>query len=128
LIISIDYKKNLFGKYHVYGCSGTKKYNLNPLELANEMMNEGAGELLLTSIDREGTWKGFDVQLTKQITESINLPVIANGGAGSVEDIVDVVRNGGASAVALGSMVVYQAKDMGVLINFPDREVLAEKI
>lgn len=128
LIISIDYKKNLFGKYHVYGYSGTKKYSFTPLELANEMMNEGAGELLLTSIDREGTWKGFDVQLTKQITESINLPVIANGGAGNVEDIVDVVHNGGASAVALGSMVVYQAKDMGVLINFPDREVLAEKI
>jgi cyclase len=128
LIVSIDYKKNLFGKYHVYGLSGTKNYKVHPLEWAKEVKKYGCGEIMLTSIDREGTWKGFDVELTKQVTEKVNLPVIANGGAGCIDDIVEVVVNGGASAVALGSMVVYQAKDMGVLINFPDRELLSQRI
>lgn len=128
LIVSIDYKKNIFGKYHVYGYSGTKNFKMHPLEWANEVKSSGAGEILLTSIDREGTWKGFDVDITKQITEKVNLPVIANGGAGNIEDIVEVVNEGGASAVALGSMVVYQAKDMGVLINFPDRKLLYNRI
>jgi cyclase len=128
LIISIDYKKNIFGKYHVYGFSGTKNYKIHPVEWAKEVKEYGAGEILLTSIDREGTWKGYDVELTKQVTEKVNLPVIANGGAGSIEDIVEVVKDGGASAVALGSMVVYQAKDMGVLINFPDRGLLSNRI
>jgi cyclase len=128
LIVSIDYKKNIFGKYQIYGRSGTKNYKLHPVEWAKEIKEYGAGEILLTSIDREGTWKGFDVELTKQVTEKVNLPVIANGGAGNIEDIVEVVNSGGASAVALGSMVVYQAKDMGVLVNFPDREILSKRI
>ncbi len=128
LIISIDYKKNIFGKYQVYGLSGNKNYKKHPVEWANEVKDYGAGEILLTSIDKEGTWKGFDVELTKQVTDTVNLPVIANGGAGSIDDIVEVVHKGGASAVALGSMVVYQAKDMGVLINFPDRGILSDRI
>jgi cyclase len=128
LIISIDYKKNIFGKYQVYGFSGTRNYKIHPVEWAKEVKEYGAGEILLTSIDREGTWKGYDVELTKQVTDKVNLPVISNGGAGSIDDIVEVVKDGGASAVALGSMVVYQAKDMGVLINFPDRELLSNRI
>lgn len=128
VIVSIDYKKNIFGKYHVFGYSGTKNFKLHPVEWANEVRNLGAGEILLTSIDKEGTWKGFDVELTRQVTLKVNLPVIANGGAGNVDDIADVVNKGGASAVALGSMVVYQAKDMGVLINFPDRKILSDRI
>ena len=128
LIISVDYRKNLFGKYQVFGNSGNKNYKMHPVEWASEVMNLGAGEILLTSIDREGTWKGFDVELTKLVTDKVKLPVIANGGAGSIDDIADVVNNGGASAVALGSMVVYQAKDMGVLINFPDRELISGKL
>jgi len=128
LIISIDYKKNIFGKYQVYGLSGTKNFKIHPVDWAREIKESGAGEILLTSIDREGTWKGYDVELTKQVTEKVNLPVIANGGAGNIDDIADVVNNGGASAVALGSMVVYQAKDMGVLINFPDRELLSKRL
>lgn len=128
VIVSIDYKKNIFGKYQAYGNSGNKNYKIHPVEWATDAMNLGAGEILLTSIDKEGTWKGFDVELTKQVTEKVKLPVIANGGAGRVDDIADIVNKGGASAVALGSMVVYQAKDMGVLINFPDRELLSDRI
>lgn len=128
LIIAIDYKKNIFGRYQVYGLSGERNYKKNPVDWANEVKDYGAGEVMLTSIDREGTWNGFDLELTKQVTDKIVLPVIVNGGAGSINDIVDAVKIGGASAVALGSLVVYQAKNMGVLINFPDRKLLMNRL
>jgi len=92
------------------------------------MEDEGAGELLLTSIDREGTWTGFDAELTREVADAVRIPVIAHGGAGSVDHIVDVVRSSGASAVALGNMVVYQKQGMGVLVNFPDRAVLLPRL
>ena len=107
---------------------GTKKTGLNPIEWAIELENKGAGELLITSMDRDGTWEGYDTDLIKNITDTVNIPVIANGGAGCVEDIGKVVKEGGASAVALGSMVVYQQKDMGVLVNYPDKKELIKAI
>lgn len=124
IIASIDIKKNFWGKYEVLGTSGTKKTKLNYVEWAQELERLGAGELLITSIDREGTWKGYDVDLVRKITDSVNLPVIANGGAGNIDHIGQVVKQGNASAVALGSMVVYQGQDLGVLVNFPDRQLL----
>jgi len=128
VIGAIDIKKNLFGKYEVFSNSGSKKMKKNPVEWAIELEKKGAGELLITSIDREGTWKGYDIALIKSITEAVNIPVIANGGASGITDIVEVVKNGGASAAALGSMVVYQQKGLGVLINFPDKIILEEKL
>lgn len=91
-----------------------------------EVEKRGAGEILLTSIDREGTWKGFDLELVKRITDTVSIPVIAHGGAGKVEHIGEVVKLANASAVALGSMVVFQKKNMGVLVNFPHHEQLSE--
>jgi len=127
IIGSIDVKKNIWGNYQIYSYDGTKKTKLDPVEWAVELETKGVGELLITSMDRDGTWKGYDIELIKMITDEVNVPVIANGGAGSVEDISMVV-NAGASAVALGSMVVYQQKDMGVLVNFPDKNNLKEVI
>ncbi|OJJ19315.1 imidazole glycerol phosphate synthase subunit HisF [marine bacterium AO1-C] len=124
IIASIDIKKNFWGKYEVLGVSGTKKTKLHYIEWAQQLEKLGAGELLITSIDREGTWKGYDVELIKKISDNVNLPVIANGGAGNLEHIKSVVKQGSASAVALGSMVVYQGQDLGVLVNFPDRKAL----
>jgi len=120
VIIAIDVRKSFLGKYQVFGLSGTKNEKKHPTEWAKEVQERGAGEILLTSIDREGTWKGFDIELTAQVASTVSIPVIAHGGAGSVEQIGEIVRRGLASAVALGSMVVYQKKDMGVLVNFPD--------
>ena len=128
VIGSIDVKKNIWGKYHVYINNGTEKIAVDVVEWAQEMVAKGIGELLITSIDRDGTWEGYDVNLIKKITSAVNVPVIANGGAGSVEHIKDAVKNGHASAVALGSMVVYQKKGMGVLVNFPDKRELSEII
>jgi imidazole glycerol-phosphate synthase subunit HisF len=126
VIASIDVKKNAFGKYQVYKNNGTQKTNIEPLEWAITLQNNGAGEILLTSINRDGSWEGFDLNLVKMITSAVRIPVIANGGAGNIDHIVDVVKKAGASAVALGSMVVYQAKGMGVLVNFPDKHKLKD--
>jgi len=124
VVASIDVKKNLFGKYEVWSHSGKKNTKKNPVEWAQELQEKGAGEILLTSIDREGTWSGFDTALVKRVTDSVSVPVIAHGGAGNLDHIKEVVHNANASAVALGSMVVFQQKGMGVLVNFPDHKKL----
>ncbi|MGZ5218806.1 MAG: AglZ/HisF2 family acetamidino modification protein [Chitinophagaceae bacterium] len=126
VVISIDVKKSFLGKYEVFSSSGTVNQKLKPVEWMLRVEELGAGEILLTSIDREGSWKGFDIELVKQVAEAASIPVIAHGGASSIEDIGTVVKEGKASAVALGSMVVYQQKGMGVLVNFPDKEKLEQ--
>jgi cyclase len=123
----IDVKKSLFGKQEVVSNSATTKHKFTPEAWAQELVKAGVGEIMVTSVDAEGTWEGIDVALIKRITDSVNVPVIAHGGAGNAEHLKNAVRNGGASAVAMGSMVVYQKKDFGVLINFPDKKIL-EKI
>jgi cyclase len=128
VIASVDVKKNLFGKYHVCSHAGTKMHKKDPVEWIKVLEGWGVGEILLNNIDREGTWSGFDIDLIKKVASSTILPVIAQGGAGSVSDIGKAVKEGTASAVALGSMVVFQAREMGVLINFPDRTILNKTI
>lgn len=128
VVVAIDVKKNFWGKYEAFGLSGTHNFKIDPAAWAKEAETRGAGEILLTSIDREGTWKGFDLELTKKVVEATNLPVIAHGGAGSVQHIHEVVKHARIQAVALGSMVVYQAKDFGVLVNFPDRQLLEKAL
>jgi len=125
---SIDVKKNFWGNYEVWSHSGKRNTKKDPVSWAQELEKLGAGEILLTSIDREGTWSGFDLQLTQKIADAVNVPVIASGGAGSLIHIKEVVSEGRASSVALGSMVVYQQKGMGVLVNFPDYDELQSMI
>lgn len=131
IIGSIDIKRNFLGGYHAFVNDGQEKTKLNPVEWAVELENLGAGELLITSMDKDGTWEGYDTEIIKKITNSVKIPVIANGGAGTIQHIGDVVKRGNVSAAAVGSMVVYQKKGMGVLVNFPDKmklnEVLFEK-
>jgi cyclase len=119
IIGSIDVRRNLFGKYQVYTCDGTIKTNLDPIAWARELESLGAGELLFTSMDRDGSWKGYDLEILKKITDTVSIPVIANGGAGEQQHLEEAVNQAGVSALAVGSMVVYQAKGLGVLVNFP---------
>jgi len=125
VIIAIDVKKNFLGKYQVFGSSATRNQKKHPVQWAQEVQARGAGEILLTSVDREGTWKGFDIELTAQVSKTVSVPVIAHGGAGTVQHIGEVVKQAHASAVAVGSMVVFQKKGMGVLVNFPDQGELS---
>lgn len=126
IIISMDVKQNIFGKYRFCTHSGTKASKIGVIEYVKMVEKSGAGEILLNSIDRDGTWVGFDINLINMVTDVVNIPVIALGGAGNLSDISEVVYRGGASAVALGSMAVYQGKNLGVLVNFPSREKLIE--
>jgi imidazole glycerol-phosphate synthase subunit HisF len=128
VVIAVDVRKSFWGKYEVFGVSGTVNHKKNPVDWVKEMEDRGAGEILLTSIDREGTWKGLDLDLIKKITDITSLPVIAHGGAGNVQHIAEAVKTAHASAVALGSMVVYQKQGLGVLVSFPDKQVLEELI
>jgi cyclase len=124
IVVSMDVKKNIWGNYHIYSHSGQKDTKIDPVTYAIKMSEMGAGEIFVNSIDRDGTWEGYDVTLVKKITSVVNIPVIACGGAGNVHHMAQVVHEGGASAVAAGSMVMYQKKGMGVLINFPERKEL----
>ncbi len=126
VVVSIDVKRSFFGKNQCYSLSGSVRYKKDPVDWALEVENLGAGEILLTSIDNEGTWNGFNMEIVSAITNAVSIPVIANGGGGSLEHISKVVKEANASAVALGSMVVYQKKGMGVLVNFPDEKKLRE--
>lgn len=118
VVCAIDVKKNLFGKYKVYSHSGTKSTNWFPVEWAKELEANGAGEILLNCIENDGTWGGYDLGITQQVAHAIGIPLIACGGAGNTGDFGKAVQ-AGASAVAAGSMFVYQKKGMGVLISFP---------
>lgn len=120
ILATFDVKKTLFSnKYKVFTHSGNKytKYTIEEaIQLANEI---GVGEIIVNNIDKEGTWQGFDINLISQAVACTEVPVVALGGAGSISDISKVVKEGNASAVALGSMSVFQSKGMGVLIKFP---------
>jgi imidazole glycerol-phosphate synthase subunit HisF len=128
IIASIDAKKNIWQKYEVVSCNGKKKTGHDPVEWAKKMEETGAGEILLTSVERDGTWEGYDLDLIRRVSQIVTIPVIANGGAGSLEDIRNAVKTAGASAVAIGSMVVYQKKDLGVLVNFPSKKELIKTL
>jgi cyclase len=124
VVASIDVKKNFWGNYEVWSHAGKINTKKNPVKWAAELEQLGAGEILLTSIDREGSWSGFDVQLTRKVADAVNIPVIAHGGCGQLSHIKEVLKDGHSSAVAIGSMVVYQQKAMGVLVNFPNKNEL----
>lgn len=124
VIVSIDVKKKLLGGETVKNMGGSVNTYLDPVVWARKAEKLGAGEILLTSIDSEGSWQGFDVESVAEVASAVNIPLIAHGGAGSMDDIAKVITEAKASAVGLGSMVVFQKKGMGVLVNFPDKEIL----
>lgn len=119
VVAAIDVGQSIFGRRSCYSVSGRINSGLDPVDWAIKIEEAGAGEILLTSINREGTWSGFDVSLVRDVVKNTSVPVIAHGGAGSMKDIDVVLGEGGASSVAIGSMVVYQKKGSGVLVNFP---------
>jgi imidazole glycerol-phosphate synthase subunit HisF len=124
IVISIDVKKNFFGNYQTYTHSGKVITRWDPVTWATEVEKSGAGEIFLNSIDHDGTMKGYDITLIKAVSESVSIPVVACGGAGTLDNFNRAVKDGGASAVAAGSMFVYYGKHNAVLINFPNDEEL----
>jgi len=127
IVASIDVKKNFLKKKMIWNKSLGFLKNFTPSNFAKSLEKYGVGEILLTSVDNEGTWNGLDTNLINEISESINIPLIAHGGVGTIEHIKEGLKSK-AYAVGLGNFVVYQKKDMGVLINFPDMAELQSYI
>jgi cyclase len=124
VVVSMDVKKSLWGKYELFTHSGKKNTGLDPIKFAVEVAKLGAGELFLNSIDRDGTMQGYDLDLIVRVTSVVNIPVIACGGANSVQDLAAAVKQGGASAAGAGSMFVFQGPHRAVLISYPTSQEL----
>jgi cyclase len=119
IVVSIDVKGNSSGKYEVFTYGGKKSTKLDPVQVAINMERMGAGEILLTSIDRDGTMQGYDIEILKQVSEAVTIPVIALGGAGKLAHLKEAIESGGASAVAAGSFFIFHGKYRAVLISYP---------
>lgn len=128
VVASIDVGRDGRGRPTVRTRSGRHDTNVHPVAWAQELEQRGAGEILLTAIDRDGTWGGYDIELVRMVADAVHVPLIASGGAGAVDDLREVIRTGGASAAAVGSMVVFQKRGNGVLVNFPSPERLAQAL
>lgn len=122
IVVSIDVKKSFMGGYNVFTSSGQKNTGIKPVEHARMMEAKGAGEIFLNSIDKDGTMEGYDIKLLKEVSQAVNIPVIACGGAGNVKDFERAVYEAGVSAVSAGSYFVFYGKHRAVLINFPKKE------
>jgi len=103
VIASID-AVEIDGKYYCFSNSGTKNENMDPIEIASTVEDSGAGEILLTSINNDGTMKGYDYELIERISSKVGIPVIASGGAGNAQHMLKAINESGASAVAAASI------------------------
>ena len=104
IVVAIDAKKTKNNTWEVFTHGGREPTQLNALEFAKLAQENGAGEILLTSMDRDGTKEGYDIELTKKISSSLNIPVIASGGVGNLEHLKDGIIKGGSSAVLAASI------------------------
>ncbi len=127
VVVSIDYKKNIFGKYGVYIENGKTKTGIDPVSFARQMEEAGAGEILLNSIERDGTFSGYDLEMIEKIAHLINIPMIAAGGASALSDFKRAVQYG-ASAVSAGSLFVFKRPHRAVLISYPSQQDLETQV
>jgi len=118
VVASIDVKKSIFGKYHAFTHSAKRKVKKNLSDYIKSIEEVGVGELFLNTVDRDGTYQGFDLNLIRMMSELVDIPLVACGGAANLSDFKKGIE-AGASAVAAGSFFVYSAKGKGVLINYP---------
>ena len=124
IIGSIDIKNNFLNKYRVYIEDGKRKLNIDIQNYVKYVQELGVGEILINSIDADGTMKGYDNNLVSLVANIVDIPVIACGGAGNIEEMVKVVKESGAHAAAAGSLFVFHSKTKGVLINYPSNDEL----
>jgi len=120
VVVVLDIKKKtLSNKYELYIHNATKSTGIDPILFAAEMQKLGAGEIVVNSIDQDGVMKGYDMNLINKIREVVNIPITVMGGAGSIEDIGNVIKQHGIIGVAAGSLFVFKGKYRAVLISYP---------
>jgi cyclase len=118
IVACLDIRKNLFGKHEAFTRCGTRKQAASPMQIVDRFVGSGAGEILINSIDRDGTMTGYDLKIIAEIAARVSVPVMACGGAGTLADAREAIR-AGASSAAAGSMFVYHGKHRAVLISYP---------
>lgn len=130
IVVAIDAKREGDNKWGVYTHGGRRPFGKDAIEWALEAERRGAGEILLTSMDADGTKNGYDIELTRRVSEALHIPVIASGGAGNLDHMVDVLREGKADAVLAASIfhfgehTIPEAKDYFQVRGIPVRPVL----
>ncbi|MFC7515753.1 imidazole glycerol phosphate synthase subunit HisF [Herbaspirillum sp. GCM10030257] len=107
IVVAIDAKRNPEGRWEVFTHGGRKATGLDVIEWAKKMESHGVGEILLTSMDRDGTKSGFDLELTRAVSDAVSIPVIASGGVGGLQDLADGIKLGKADAVLAASIFHY---------------------
>ena len=126
-VVAIDAKTVSPGKWEVFTHGGRKATGIDAIEFAKLVVSKGAGEILLTSMDRDGTKAGFNLPLTRAISDAVSVPVIASGGVGNLDHLVEGVTKGGASAVLaasifhFGDYTIQEAKDHMAAAGIPMR-------
>ena len=122
VVAVLDVKKSGWrGKYEVFTHNATNKSGRDPVEFAREMAAQGAGEIVVNSIDRDGTMKGYDFDLIREVRDVVRLPLTVLGGAGSLKDIESLIKTFGIIGAAAGSLFVFKGVYRAVLINYPSR-------
>jgi imidazole glycerol-phosphate synthase subunit HisF len=122
-VVCLDFKKKFFGGYEVYVKNGKTLAGKDLIALAKKYEELGAGEIIINSIDKDGTMEGYDFDAIKAVTTAVSVPVIALGGAGSVDDLTRAFECG-ATGAAAGSMFVFHGKHKAVLITYPEQSEL----
>lgn len=125
IVGAMDVGKNLFGKAIVKTVNGTRSTGYSPREYAKRLEEAGAGEIFLNSVSQDGVMEGYDCELIREVADSVQVPVIACGGAGNLQDCKRAIDSG-ASAAAAGSIFVFWGVNKAVLINYPDSAETAE--
>jgi cyclase len=123
VLVCMDVKRRFVGDYEVFTHGGRKASGREPVLLAKRAEELGAGEIVVNSIDRDGTMSGYEVPLVKSVADAVGVPVLACGGAGTLDHVGQVVA-AGASAAAVGSMFVFHGKHRAVLISYPTQQEL----
>ncbi|TMJ29417.1 MAG: imidazole glycerol phosphate synthase subunit HisF, partial [Alphaproteobacteria bacterium] len=129
IVVAIDARRTAPGKWEVFTHGGRKGAGIDAVDWSRRMTDHGAGEILLTSMDRDGTKSGFDLELTRAVSDAVPVPVVASGGVGTLDHLVEGVKQGGASAVLaasifhFGAFTIAQAKEHLARAGVPIRQI-----
>jgi cyclase len=119
VVAVIDVRRKMFGGYEVHTHNGSRKTGKPPLDLAETLAHAGAGEIVLNAIENDGTMRGYDLALARQLRERVNVPISIVGGAGSLDDIAGLIREIGVVGAVAGSLFVFKGQYRAVLISYP---------
>jgi len=122
IVVCMDVKKKFLGSEQAFIVNGTKSTGLNPVEYAIEIQNQGAGEIIVQSIDHDGCMNGYHLDLIAKVSAAVTIPVVALGGAGNLQHMRDAYHQAHATALAAGSMFVFYGPNKAVLVNYPSAE------